>query len=280
MLQPVYLVVMMVKREIRKKQSGIVTLITDFGLTGEYAGAMKGVILSINPRCQVVDITHQVAAHEVLQAAFILKNTYPYYPIGTVHVVIVDPGVGTQRRPIILKKGGHFFVGPDNGVFTCILSGEKSEGYEIMRQPLLLAPVSPTFHGRDIFAPAAGHLSLGMDPRRLGKRIEEFKKIEWPRPEVKGKHWVGRILFADSFGNLITNISREEYRSLIGNRPWQMKGKGWHIQQIQETYGDARPGQALALFGSAGLLEIAVNRGNAQQTLGLKPGDSIYIKRL
>ncbi|MFH1757295.1 MAG: SAM-dependent chlorinase/fluorinase [Pseudomonadota bacterium] len=265
---------------MRKKPSGIVTLITDFGLMGEYAGAMKGAILNVNPRCQVVDITHQVAAQDVLQASFILKNTYPYYPVGTVHIVMVDPGVGTQRKPVVLKKEGHFFVGPDNGVFTFVLSGEKNDGYEITRQKLFLSPLSPTFHGRDIFAPVAGHLSLGMDARRLGPRLKEFIRVEWPRPEIKGKQLVGRILFADAFGNLITNISRGEYGPQIGDRPWQIKGKSWRIDRLQETYPDVHPGQPLALFGSAGLLEIAVNRGNAQLNLGLKPGDLISINRL
>ena len=265
---------------MEKGRSGIVTLITDFGLLGEYAGAMKGAILNVNPRCQVVDITHQVAAQDVLQASLVLKNTYPYYPVGTVHIVIVDPGVGTQRRPVILKKEGHFFVGPDNGVFTLVLSGGKNEGYKITRQKLFLSPLSPTFHGRDIFAPVAGHLSLGMDPRRFGPRIKQFTRLKWPCPEVKGKQLVGRILFADAFGNLITNISREESGSLSGGRPWQIVGKGWGIDRLQETYNDVQPGQPLALFGSAGLLEIAVNRGNAQLALGLKPGDSISINRL
>jgi len=147
------------------KSRGIVTLITDFGLLGGYVGAMKGAILKVNPRCQVVDVTHQIEPQDVLQASFILKNTYPYYPAGTVHVVVVDPGVGSSRRPIILKKEEHIFVGPDNGVFTLVLSGRgKTEGYEITRKEFFLAPLSDTFHGRDLFAPVAGYLSLGMEP--------------------------------------------------------------------------------------------------------------------
>jgi S-adenosylmethionine hydrolase len=268
------------EKRLRKGGPGIVTLISDFGLQGEYAGAVKGAILNVNPRCQVVDITHQIPAQDTLQASFVLKNTYPYFPAGTVHLVVVDPGVGTQRKPVALKIAGHFFVGPDNGVFSFILSEGKNEGYEITRRKLFLSPVSSTFHGRDIFGPVAGHLSLGMDPRRLGPRLEEWVRLKGSDPEVKGKQLVGRVLFADAFGNLVTNISRREFESWIGGQPLQIKGKGWRLDHLQETYQDVQPGRPLALFGSAGLLEIAVNGGNAQLTLGLKPGDSISIKRL
>jgi S-adenosylmethionine hydrolase len=264
----------------RKGRSGIVTLISDFGLRGEYVGAMKGAILKVNPRCQVVDITHQIAAQDVFQASLVLKNTYPYFPAGTVHLVVVDPGVGTQRKPAALKKDGHFFVGPDNGVFSLILAEGKNEAYEITREKLFLSPVSPTFHGRDIFGPVAGRLSLGMNPGRLGPRLEGLVQLEKPRPVAKGKQLVGRVLFADAFGNLVTNISSGEFGSWTGGHPFQIKGKGWCLNRLQETYQDVQSGQTLALFGSLGLLEIAVNRGNAQLTLGLKPGDAISIKRL
>ena len=266
---------------MRKKTSGIVTLITDFGLQGEYAGAMKGAILKVNPRCQVVDITHQISPQEVLQASFVLKNTYPYYPVGTVHVVVVDPGVGTRRRPIILKKDGHLFVGPDNGVFTFALMAEgKTEGYEITRKEIFLFPLSATFHGRDVFAPVAGHLSLGKDPKYFGRRAKGFARAEWSRPVLKGKKLLGWILFADSFGNLITNVGREEYDQKLEGRSLRIKGKGWSIETLSRNYGQTPPGQSLALFGSAGLLEIAVSCGSAQKELGLRPGDPVTITLL
>ena len=180
------------EKRLRKGRSGIVTLISDFGLKGEYAGAMKGAILNVNPRCQVVDITHQIPAQDTFQASFILKNTYPYFPVGTVHLVVVDPGVGTQRKPVALKKAGHFFVGPDNGVFTFILAEGKNEGYEITRERLFLFPVSSTFHGRDIFGPVAGHLSLGMDPRRLGPRWRDGSGSRGLIQRSKGSNgWAG-----------------------------------------------------------------------------------------
>jgi S-adenosylmethionine hydrolase len=236
--------------------------------------------LSVNPRCQVVDITHQIAAQDVLQASFVLNHTYPYFPAGTVHLVVVDPGVGTRRKPVALEKYEHYFVGPDNGVFSLILGDGKNEGYEITREKLFLSPLSATFHGRDIFGPVAGHLSLGMEPRKLGPRLEGWVRLEGIRSEIKGKRLVGRVLFADAFGNLVTNISRGEFESWIEGHPFQIRGKSWRTDRLQETYQDVRPGRPLALFGSAGFLEIAVNRGNAQLKLGLRPGDSISIKRL
>ena len=264
-----------------KGVSGIVTLITDFGLRDEYAGAMKGAILKINPRCQVIDVTHQIEPQDVRRAAFVLKNTYPYYPAGTVHMVVVDPGVGTRRRPVILQKGGHFFVGPDNGVFTFVLSSDgKTEGYEITRRKVFLSPLSETFHGRDIFAPVAGHLSLGQDPKRFGPRAVDFVRTEWPRPRLKGGKLLGQILFCDSFGNLITNISREEYGSLSAGRPLLIKGEGWHIDRIHRTYGKGKPGDPMALFGSSGLLEIAIYGGSAKKDSGLKPGDRLVVNLL
>lgn len=257
------------------------TLITDFGLRDEYAGAMKGAILKVNPRCLVIDVAHRIEPQDVLRAAFVLKNTYPYYPTGTVHVVVVDPGVGTRRRPVILQKGGHFFVGPDNGVFTFVLSASgKTAGYEITKREFFLSPLSETFHGRDLFAPVAGHLSLGQDPKRLGVRAAGFARAEWPRPQLKGGKLLGRILFSDSFGNLITNISREEYGPLIAGRPLRIKGKGWRIDGLHRTYGQGKTGQAVALFGSSGLLEIAVYRGSAKKDLGLKPGDRLIVTLL
>ncbi len=265
---------------VRRKRSGIVTLITDFGPKGEYSGALKGVILKINPRCQVIDITHQIAPHDIQEASFVLRNIFSYYPTGTVHVVVVDPGVGTKRRPIILKKAGSFFVGPDNGIFSSILSGKgRVEGYEITRQDFFLTPVSTTFHGRDIFAPVAGYLSRGKDPSLFGPRVEDFIRTSWPQPLVKKQKLLGQVLWLDSFGNLITNISREDYERIIEGGNLQIKGKGWKIQRLHRTYGEGQPGEPLALFGSTGFLELTVNQGCARKILSLNPGDPVIITR-
>ena len=261
-----------------RNRPGIVTLITDFGWAGEYVGAMKGAILRVNPDCRVVDLTHQVEPQNLLQAAFILENTYPFFPPGTVHLVIVDPGVGTRRKAVVVKKEGHLFAGPDNGVLTGISGGKETTwGYEIKVRKYFLSPVSDTFHGRDIFAPVAGHLSRGLDPSRVGPRVRRLKTLELPRPQrVKGR-LTATILWADSFGNLITNLGRREYVRELEARPFQIKGKGWKIDRVSRTYGEERPGEPMALFGSGGFLEISVNRGNARNTLGLEAGDSISI---
>ena len=263
----------------RDKRSGIVTLITDFGLQAEYAGAMKGAILSANPRCRIVDVTHQIPARDILRASFVLKNAYPYFPEGTVHLVVVDPGVGTRRRPLILQKGRHFFIGPDNGVFTGILSapGELT-GYEIIREEFFRKPVSTTFHGRDLFGPVAGHLAAGLPPQKFGPPISGFALAEWPCPEQKENRLTGRILWTDPFGNLLTNVGRKEYGAVLAERNWRISGKGWRIELLSETYGEGKPGDPLALFGSSGYLELAVNQGRAADRLGMKPGDPLVIR--
>ncbi len=257
---------------------GLITLTTDFGLEGEYVGALKGVIVSVNPACRIIDITHRIAPQNILQAAFVLKGVYRYYPQGTIHLAVVDPGVGTRRKPVIIKKDGHIFVGPDNGIFTLILKGKgKSEGVEITAEKYFLTPLSSTFHGRDLFAPVAAHLSRGEDLKNFGPRLKDFVRIEWPHPEMKRGRISGKILWADGFGNLITNIDRNEYAALLAGKPISIKGPGWEIQRLIRTYGEARTGQPIALFGSSDLLEIAVSGGDARQTLGFRPGDRIEV---
>lgn len=263
----------------KKESPGIVTLITDFGTQGEYSGGMKGAILRVNPCCQVVDVTHQIDPQNILQASWVLRCSYLYFPPGTIHVVVVDPGVGTSRRAIVLKKDGYFFVGPDNGVFTWVFSKKgKASVYEITESQFFLSPGSDTFHGRDIFAPVAGHLSLGLKPSSLGPGVKDWVTIAWPIPRLLKGKLEAQILWADSFGNLITSVSRETYGRLLEGRPISIRRKGWRIERVQRTYSQSPAGQPLALFGSGGLLEISVNRGSAQNILGLKPGDPIAIK--
>ena len=263
---------------MRKRPPGIVTLITDFGWGGEYVGALKGAILKVNPRCLVTDITHQINPQNILQAAHVLQNSFSFYPPGTVHTVVVDPGVGTERRALVLEKEGHLFVGPDNGVFSGLLSGKgKVEAYEIANRRYSLWPVSHTFHGRDIFAPAAGHLSLGLPPGKLGPRVKTLVRREFPRPQATKKKMGARILWADSFGNLMTNVTQKDFGRGWAARPFQIKGKGWKIDRVSRTYGEGKAGQPMALFGSGGWLELSVNQGNALEALGLKPGEPISI---
>ncbi len=266
----------MVKR--KSSRPAIISLITDFGGEGEYVGAMKGVILKSNPDVQIIDITHRISPQNILQAAFVLMNTYPYFPSGTVHLVVVDPGVGTKRRPMVLKKKGHLFVGPDNGVFSFVLGAPgKAEAVEITAERYFLSPVSSTFHGRDLFAPAAAHLAAGKGLKEFGPGFEDFVTVGWPQPERKRKSLRGKVLWADGFGNLITNICRKESGSLLEKRPILIKGRGWTIQRLSRTYGEAGPGEPTALFGSSGLLEIAVNGESAQERLGIRAGGMIEI---
>jgi S-adenosylmethionine hydrolase len=243
----------------------LITLTTDFGISDHYAGVMKGVILGINPAAEIVDITHMVDAYNVVEAAFRLLNSYLYFPEGTVHVVVVDPGVGGARKPIAVGAGGYFFVGPDNGVFSLIYETyKKRKIIEIASPKYMLPGVSNTFHGRDIFAPAAAHLSAGLKIRKLGGEVSSPELLDIPRPACDENGVSGEVVYSDRFGNLVTNIqekllgkvSDKSYTVYVGNR---------RIGLISEYYGEAGKGKPLAIIGSSGLLEISVNRGSARE---------------
>ncbi len=239
----------------------IITFTTDFGIKDHYAGAMKGVVLGINPDAVITDITHEVAKFNVIEAAFKLDNVYPYFPEGTIHAVVVDPGVGGARKAVAVESGGHFFVGPDNGAFSLVLGrGEDCRVVEITNRKYMLKDVSGTFHGRDIFAPAAAHLSLGVDLRELGDPVSSPVLIEIPSPRVNGDEITGEVLYEDSFGNLVTNISSEVVKP--GSRIYVDR---FSIDRVSNSYGEAGEGELLAVAGSSGLLEISVNRGSASK---------------
>jgi S-adenosylmethionine hydrolase len=239
---------------------------TDFGSKDHYAGVMKGVILGINPNARIVDVTHEIEKFNIFEAAFKLISYYTYFPRGTVHVVVVDPGVGGQRRPIAAEAGGYFFVGPDNGVFSPVIdSADNPRVVEITNTAYMLGNVSGTFHGRDIFAPAAAHLSSGAGIYDLGTDAPRTVSLDIPEPSVKGNEISGVVLYVDSFGNLITNIPAEIVR------PGSTVYAGRHrIDRISGSYGEAGKGELLAIIGSAGLLEISVNQGSAKELLGTK----------
>ena len=190
----------------------IITLTTDFGLTDHYTGVMKGVILGICPAARIVDITHECRAYEIGEAAFTVAQVYRYFPPKTVHVVVVDPGVGTARRPILVEASGQFFVGPDNGVFAFVLSDEKHKVRAVTNAKYFLQPVSQTFHGRDVFAPVAAHLAKGVTAARMGKPIDNYLRPHSIKPERTARRgWTGSILKVDRFGNLITNFLASEF---------------------------------------------------------------------
>jgi len=256
--------------------SGIITLMTDFGLGDPYVAMMKGVILSINPSARLVDITHQIGAGSILQAAGIIRETFPFFPKGTVHVAVVDPGVGGPRRLIALEAIDHVFVGPDNGLFWPVIKDCKgAKVYHLTETRFFLHNVSYTFHGREIFSPVAAHLSTGVDPRAMGPVLNDPVKLDLPIPRVRDGVLYGQIIRVDNFGNLITNIhSKMLARFLESSQPVITLGN-LTIKNLSRAYSDAEEGEPLALINSSNWLEIAVNLGRASGYIGMDPEETI-----
>ncbi len=248
----------------------IVTLLTDFGVADYFAGAMKGAVLAVNPGAQVVDLTHEIPAHDVEAAAFTLLAAYDAFPAGTVHVAVVDPGVGSARRPVVVAGGGHLFVGPDNGVFSYVC--ERAEGscvFHATESRFFRVAVSATFHGRDVFAPLAGALSRGVKPESLGPLITDYARLPFPTPRrLDATTLEGSVIHVDHFGNCITNLPPLPGTIEVGGRP-VTRGR---------TYGEGLPGSPLALVGSAGLIELAVPGGRAADNLGIGVGAEVILQ--
>jgi hypothetical protein len=260
----------------------IITLLTDFGLADPYVAAMKGTILQICPVAAVVDISHEVPAHDILAAAFVLANSAPAFPEGTAHVVVVDPGVGTSRNILVGRYGGQYYVFPDNGVITFIKEVLPLEGLVAVRNLHALGfdQASHTFHGRDIMAPVAAHLTMGLDPGELGPTPARYKLLDLPLPESDISSMTGRILYVDHFGNLISNIQASDLHSRFKDTgSIRIECNGQTIGALHETYGQVPPGQALALINSMGLLEIAVCQGRAADALGAGVGAEITVRQ-
>ncbi len=262
-----------------KKQS-IITLITDFGLQDGYVGVMKGVMTNINPSASVIDISNTIAAQDIFQAACVLNNSYSYFPKGTVHVVVVDPGVGSDRKILCLKTEDYLFLAPDNGVLSFVIAKEESPSIRNVTDGKFFLPtISNTFHGRDIFAPVAAHLSRGVNYKELGERIDKVKKIDLPKPILSpdGK-LTAEIIYVDSFGNLITNVNKETFdRMKVDTEKVSIAMGRRRINSICSSYTDVGDNEALAIFGSSGYLEISVNRGNAGDVLKMKKGDRLTL---
>ncbi len=252
------------RRGTRLTTSGIITLTTDFGESDPYVAMMKGVILFINPDAKIIDITHQIPAGSIQEGGLIIKESYKYFPSGTVHVGIVDPGVGGKRRPITVLTGNHFFVGPDNGLFSSIIETQgHTDIIHLKEKRYWMHKISPTFHGRDIFAPVAAHLSLGVNPFLLGEKIDNPTTLSYPSPSKKNSDLVGEVIRVDHFGNLITNITKEHLSPFLKSKVLIIKIGSLTLKKISTTYNDVPEGQPLALIGSSNLLEIAVNMGRA-----------------
>ncbi len=256
----------------------IITLTTDFGDESGYAGVMKGVILTVNPDCQIIDITHRVSQQDVEEAAFLLNNSFSYFPEHSIHVVVVDPGVGSERKPILVETDKYWFVGPDNGVFSFmfLMEGFKKV-WGITNKSYFLPEVSSTFHGRDIFAPLAAHLSLGVSAEELGKELKGFVMLKDLEPKVEAGVIKARVVYADRFGNLISNISKDLFNRLVADKSFNISIGGKTIQKLSLSYADVRDGEVLALFGSSQWLEISVKNGNCQKELDIKKGAEINI---
>ena len=260
------------------KRSGLITLLTDFGLEDPYVGMMKGVMLSVNPGARIIDISHHVKAGSITSAAGIIRETYPYFPEGTVHITVVDPGVGGKRRAIILMAQSHLFVGPDNGIFWPIIDLHQDiKIIHITETKYFLPDVSDTFHGRDIFAPVAAHLSKGAEPFEMGPAISDPVKLQLPAPHQKRGALYGEVVSVDHFGNLITNIHRKEIDEFAGGDALVIKLEELFIEGIRGTYTESGKGEILSLFGSSGYLEIAVNLGRASDRIGLDEGKIIGL---
>ncbi len=274
----------------------VITLLTDFGMKDSYVGVMKGVILRINPEATVIDLCHEVAPQDILGAAFILKSSYRYFSDGTIHVVVVDPGVGSGRRVVCLRTSRYFFLAPDNGVLTLILQNEKiGEMVEVANGKYFLGEVSQTFHGRDIFAPVAAHLSKGVNLTELGPRISQapldskhlkgqIKQVEIPRVNLRDDGNIeGEVIYIDRFGNLITNIARSDWEELKEKFPHyavRILVGGKEISRVNKSYAETEPGELLAIFGSSNNLEISLSQGNAHQALGIGLGGKVVVEML
>lgn len=251
--------------------SGVITLITDFGTKEGYVGAMKGVILSIAPGVRIVDITHDIPFGRVSKASLVLESIQPYYPAGTIHLVVVDPGVGGRRRAVAVESAGRFFVGPDNGVLEPAYRTDKIFNcYELSAPEYHLKPVSLTFHGRDIFAPAAAYLANGVKIEKLGERVQNPVRLASSRKKIiSNERLVGRVIYADRFGNLITDITTEELELLsLDKSGLAVSICGKRIEGISDYYSQSMRGELIALVGSTGRLEVAITMDSAFDHLG------------
>jgi S-adenosyl-L-methionine hydrolase (adenosine-forming) len=254
----------------------IVTLTTDFGLSDHFAGVMKGVILSIHPAAEVVDITHEIRSFEIVEGAFVIAEAYRYFPKKTVHVIVVDPGVGAARRPIIAAAAGQYFVAPDNGVLSMVYAREKHKVRAITVEKHFLKPVSQTFHGRDIFAPTAALLAKGTPASRFGKAIGDYCRLKFEPVRTGKRVWQGAVLKVDHFGNLITNFHISEFPALR-TRPFQLTCGQAAMTQLCHTFAEGAAGEAVSVVGSSGYVEVAANQGSAAKVLGCGAGSPVEL---
>jgi len=257
----------------------IITLLTDFGLRDGNVGVMKGVIWGISPDVQIVDLSHNILPQNVVEGAYVLGRSAPYFPSGTIHIGVVDPGVGTQRRPIAARLGSQYFIGPDNGLFTVLLDLAEKENkpveiYHTDDPQFWLPSISHVFHGRDIFSPVGAHLASGIKLENLGMKIKDPVRLKLPQPQSTGMGWRGQVIHIDHFGNIATNI-RVEHMANSGSVIVRLCGQ--EIPGIVRTFGERPPGELIALFGSTGNLIVSVVNGDAASLIQAKCGDLVEV---
>ncbi len=256
----------------------LITLTTDFGSGSHYVAAAKGVILALNPDARIVDLSHDIPPQDLRQAAFFLASTLPYFPPESLHVVVVDPGVGSERAILYVELANLRLLVPDNGCWTWLAEEERRRPrvIRLTEKSFWRSRVSPTFHGRDIFAPVAANLSLGLHPRELGPAVSEWVRLDRPAPRHEASGITGEVLYVDHFGNLITNIPGEALT--LDDRPKRVRIAGVEVPRIVRTYSDAEPGTLIALVSSSEWLEVAVNQGDAARQLDARIGTPVTME--
>ncbi len=259
---------------MKLSRNQIVTLLTDFGTKDTYVPQMKGVLLSLNQTLTIVDISHEVKPQNIFEGAFLLNTCYSFYPQKTIHIAVVDPGVGSPRAALLIETKNYYLIGPDNGILSLCLEKEKIKTIiELKNSEYFLKNVSTTFHGRDIFAPIAGHLSLGIQPAQFGPTIESINTLKIPRLQKHDNILEAQVIYTDHFGNMITNIKRED---LNPSKNYKIKINKQIIHGISKTYSEKNPGELIALIGSSGYLEIAAVEGSALQKLSSLEKITLY----
>ena len=256
--------------------NSIITLTTDFSWQDGFVGAMKGVMLSINPNLNIIDLAHNLPRQEVFVGAMLLRNVCKFYPKGSIHVVVIDPGVGSNRKAIVAVADNATFVVPDNGLLSFVNQTMPiREIYSIENPALQMEKISPTFHGRDVFAPVAAHLSLGKLAQEVGPPLKQFYSFPFPEPKVSGDRIEGEITFVDTYGNLITNIEEKLFRSWGTDCILRIGGR--EIAGLSETFANANEGSPLFYAGSSGFLEVAINKGDAATAFEVTQGTKVVL---